>query len=122
MVIRMKKHKLNPNYWENNYLNQNTAWDIGYASTPIIKYFENIDNKNISILIPGAGNAYEAEYLFKLGFKNITVLDYASQPLINLKKRIPTFPDNQLVRDDFFKHHKKYDIIIEQTFFCALNP
>ncbi|MCF6223100.1 MAG: TPMT family class I SAM-dependent methyltransferase [Flavobacteriaceae bacterium] len=118
----MKKGKLNPNYWENNYLNQNTDWDIGYASPPIVNYFEKIVNKNISILIPGAGNAYEAEYLFKLGFKNITVLDYATQPLINLQKRIPTFPDNQLVQDDFFNHHKKYDIIIEQTFFCALNP
>lgn len=118
----MKKDKLNPKYWEKNYLNQNIDWDIGYASPPIIKYFEKVKNKNISILIPGAGNAYEAEYLFKLGFKNITVLDYATQPLINLQKRIPAFPSNQLVQDDFFNHHKKYDIIIEQTFFCALNP
>ena len=22
----------------------------------------------------------------------------------------------------FFEHNKKYDLILEQTFFCALNP
>jgi len=118
----MKTNKLNKKYWENNYINNNTGWDIGHVSPPIESYFNQITDKNISILIPGAGNSYEAEYLYNIGFKNITVLDIAKQPLKNLQKRIPLFPSNQLIQDDFFNHHKKYDIIIEQTFFCALNP
>lgn len=118
----MKTSKFNQNYWENNYVNNEIGWDIGYVSPPIENYFNQITNKNISILIPGAGNSYEAESLFDKGFKNITVLDLAKQPLQNLQKRIPVFPSNQLIQGDFFNHHKKYDIIIEQTFFCALNP
>jgi len=118
----MKTDKLNKDFWENNYTNNKIGWDIGTISPPIENYFNQITDKKISILIPGAGNSYEAEFLFDNGFKNITVLDLAKQPLQNLQKRIPLFPTNQLIQGDFFNHHKKYDIIIEQTFFCALNP
>ncbi len=118
----MMKINYNRDYWENNYANNEIGWDIGYVSPPIENYFNQITDKDISILIPGAGNSYEAESLFNKGFKNITVLDLAKQPLQNLQKRIPVFPTDQLIQEDFFSHHKKYDIIIEQTFFCALNP
>jgi len=118
----MKTPDLDHLYWENKYQANNIGWDIGYVSPPIKAYFNQLKNKDISILIPGAGNAHEAEYLFNNGFKNITVLDFAKQPLKNLQKRIPSFPETNLINENFFKHHEKYDLIIEQTFFCALNP
>jgi hypothetical protein len=109
-------------FWESKYSIEETGWDIGYASTPLITYFDQMTNKELKILIPGGGNCYEAEYLFEQGFKNIFVIDIAEQPLKNLKKRFPNFPDNQLINDDFFNHQEKYDLIVEQTFFCALDP
>ncbi len=117
-----KTSKLNASYWEGKYSANSTAWDIGHLSPPIKAYIDQLSNKDIAILIPGAGNSYEAEYLFNKGFKNVTVLDFAKQPLENLKKRIPGFPDSNLFNENFFTHQKKYDLIIEQTFFCALNP
>ena len=116
------KTKFNTSFWENKYLNKSTRWDIGYISTPLKTYFDQLNDKNISILIPGAGNGYEAEYLYKSGFKNVFVLDLASQPLENFRARVPDFPKEQLIKDDFFNHIGKYDLIIEQTFFCALEP
>jgi len=71
-------------------------------------------------LVPGAGNAYEVEYIFNKGFKNVYVLDWAKQALENFKKRCPAFPEHHTFNEDFFKHKGKYDLIIEQTFFCAL--
>jgi methyl halide transferase len=118
----MKTSELNHLYWENKYLANNIGWDIGYVSPPIKTYFDQLKNKDISILIPGAGNSHEAEYLFNNGFKNVNVLDFAKQPLNNLQKRIPSFPKENLINENFFEHHKKYDLIVEQTFFCALNP
>jgi hypothetical protein len=109
-------------FWESKYSIEETGWDIGYASTPLTTYFDQLTNKEIRILIPGGGNCYEAEYLFEQGFKNIFVIDIAEQPLKNLKKRFPNFPDNHLINDDFFSHQEKYDLIVEQTFFCALDP
>jgi len=109
-------------YWSKRYDESRTGWDIGYPSTPLKEYIDQLKNKELRILIPGAGNAYEAEYLFELGFKNVFVLDISEAPLIALKKRIPSFPENQLLHDDFFKHEGKYDLILEQTFFCSFPP
>lgn len=109
-------------YWESKYSDEATGWDIGYASTPLIDYFKQLTNKTLKILIPGGGNCYEAEYLFEQGFENIFVIDIAEQPLKNLKTRFPNFPESHLIHDDFFNHHGKYDLIVEQTFFCALDP
>jgi len=114
--------KLDKTYWSERYEENEIGWDIGAISTPIKKYIDQLKDKNIKILIPGAGNAYEATYLFEQGFKNVTVLDFAQKPLDNLKKRIPDFPSSQLINDDFFNHNAKYNLIIEQTFFCALSP
>ncbi|MDD3437438.1 MAG: hypothetical protein PHC64_09840 [Candidatus Gastranaerophilales bacterium] len=109
-------------YWENKYHEKATGWDIGYASTPLVDYFNQLINKKLRILIPGGGNCYEAEYLLEQGFENVFVIDIAEQPLKNLKARFPNFPDSHLIYDDFFNHQKKYDLIVEQTFFCALDP
>ncbi len=35
---------------------------------------------------------------------------------------MPTFPDSYLIHKDFFELQTKFDLILEQTFFCALNP
>ncbi|MDF1673587.1 MAG: methyltransferase domain-containing protein, partial [Vicingaceae bacterium] len=88
----------------------------------IVKYVNQLSNKEIRILIPGCGYGYEAEYLFNNGFKNVFVLDYSEIALLEFKKRVPQFPKSNLIETDFFKHNKSYDLIIEQTFFCALNP
>ena len=118
----MKKNKLDKSYWEDRYLTNQIGWNIGFPSTPLKSYIDQLEDKSISILIPGAGNSYEAEYLWNQGFKNTYVLDIAKQPLENLKKRVSDFPDAQLLHQDFFKVDNTFDLILEQTFFCALNP
>lgn len=109
-------------FWEKKYTDESTGWDIGAVSTPLKTYFDQLTNKNISILIPGAGNAYEAEYLHKLGFDNVHIIDWAQSALNNIKLRVPSFPKEHLFQVDFFAHECTYDLIIEQTFFCAISP
>ncbi len=113
---------LDKNYWSQRYLNDQTGWDAGAITTPIKEYIDQLSDKTVSILIPGAGNAYEAEYLHNQGFLHVTVLDISPEPLANIRRRIPSFPENQLVNGDFFEHTGAYDLIIEQTFFCAIEP
>ncbi len=115
--------RLNKTFWDNKYANDKLGWDIGYISTPLKTYIDQLSNKNSKILIPGAGNGYEVEYLFNRGFSNIHVVDIAQRPLDNLKKRIPLFPKDQLIHTDFFNlQESDFDLILEQTFFCALDP
>ena len=104
--------------WEQNQI----GWDIGSISTPIKSYIDQLTDRNIKIMIPGAGNSYEGEYLFNQGFKNISILDLSRIPFNNLKKRCPDFPDDSLIIGDFFEHQGNYDLIIEQTFFSSFQP
>ena len=113
---------LNKDFWNNKYLTQNTGWDIGFASYPLKAYFDHIMDKTIRILIPGCGNGYEAEYLNKRGFKNVFLLDFSALALENFSKRVPHFPSEHLICEDFFVHKNIYDLIVEQTFFCAIDP
>ncbi|MBS1634517.1 MAG: methyltransferase domain-containing protein [Bacteroidetes bacterium] len=113
---------LNAEYWNKRYLTDDFGWDIGSVSTPLKNYFDQLNNKNLEILIPGAGNAYEAAYLFENGFTRVHILDFAEEPLKQFAAKYPAFPKENLHHEDFFKHRGQYDLIIEQTFFCALNP
>lgn len=113
---------LTENYWTSRYENQLSGWDVGHITPPIKEYVDSLTNKSITILIPGAGNAHEAEYLHNLGFTNVNVCDLSEMPLNNLKERCPSFPTEHLIQGNFFELEGSYDLIIEQTFFCAINP
>lgn len=113
---------LDKRYWSDRYESGQTGWDIGYPSPPLTQYLDQIENKTLKILIPGAGNAYEAEYAFQKGFKNIYVVDISSEPLKNFKMKNPQFPEEHLIEGDFFDLEDNFDLVLEQTFFCALDP
>lgn len=109
-------------YWTDRYIDDRTGWDIGYPSTPLKEYIDQLVDKDIKILIPGAGNAYEAEYLVEKGFHNTYVMDISEVPLRDFQKRNPIFPKSHLLCEDFFEHKGSYDLILAQTFFCSLLP
>lgn len=114
--------KFDEAYWTSRYLHQQTGWDIGRVSTPLKRILDGISNREIKLLIPGAGNAWEAEYAFNQGFRNVTVLDFAQPAIDHFLNRLPSFPKEQVIHADFFEHEGQYDLILEQTFFCALHP
>lgn len=110
------------NYWTQRYQEGRIGWDIGYPSMPLKEYIDQLEDKSISILIPGAGNAYEAEYIWKQGFQNTFVMDISEFPLKQFQERNPDFPKEQLLLVDFFQHENQYNLILEQTFFCSFVP
>lgn len=118
----MKKNRFDTSYWNERYIAKNTGWDLSQIAPPIKSYIDQLSNKDLKILIPGAGNSYEAEYLWEKGFKNVNILDIADQPLLNFLTRVPHFPKKQCLHKDFFKLNTTFDLILEQTFFCALDP
>ena len=146
------KESLDHSYWNSRYVNNQFGWDVGQISEPLKQYFNQLTNKEIKILIPGAGNAYEAQYLVEQGFSNVYVCDFAEEPLKNLQARCPKIKKENLLQTDFFGINDRpansvgdntnrgecdalagvvtskgsqiltFDLIIEQTFFCALDP
>ena len=113
---------LDEEFWSSRYQNGYTGWDIGSPSPPLYQYLCQIDTKTLAILVPGAGNAYEITAAWDLGFLNIHLLDISSLPINKFLKKNPSFPKNQVFHQDFFEHRGSYDLILEQTFFCALDP
>jgi SAM-dependent methyltransferase len=109
-------------YWEGRYASKNTGWDIGDISTPIKVFIDGLSDKSLRVLIPGAGNGHEAIYMREKGFDKVTVLDWSVSALNNIKSASPGFPDDYLIKGDFFEHLGQYDLILEQTFFCAIDP
>ncbi|HUH26034.1 MAG TPA: methyltransferase domain-containing protein [Flavobacterium sp.] len=114
--------KLNKEYWSERYTANNTPWDAGEITTPIKAYIDQLTNKDLKILVPGVGNGYELKYLYENGFKNVFGLDILEEPLKDFLKNNPSFPKEQLLFEDFFAHDETYDLILEQTFFCAIDP
>lgn len=113
---------LDKEYWDAQYKSNTTGWDLGKVAPPIKTFIDTLKNKDIRILIPGCGNSYEAEYLIEQGFTNITVIDIAPTLVENIQKKFVGNSNIQIVQGDFFGHQGNYDLIIEQTFFCALPP
>lgn len=114
---------LSQEYWNNRYLQDQTGWDIGTVSTPLKEYIDQLSDKQISILIPGGGNSYEALYLLEQGFTDITVIDLAPAVTEKLKKQTESYQSYiKILTGDFFELTGQYDLILEQTFFCAIDP
>lgn len=115
---------LSGDYWQERYESGETGWDMGEVSPPLKAYFDQLTNKSLRILIPGCGNSYEAEYLVQNGFTDVTVIDIAPGPVERLKTVLREHHNEQIkvILGDFFDHTGTYDLIVEQTFFCALDP
>lgn len=118
----MNSSLLDRTYWNNRWEQAATGWDIGQASPALCQFMEHYPDKQAKILIPGCGNAYEAQYLVDKGFKHIHVLDIAPALVSELEKRFASTPQVQCICANFFESQGSYDLILEQTFFCALDP
>jgi SAM-dependent methyltransferase len=115
--------ELNARFWNERYLQQQTGWDVGSVTGPLKEYIDKLTDKHMRICIPGCGNAYEAAYLLEKGFTDITLIDISPVVVEQVRQR---FHGNEsvlkVVCADFFDWKEPFDLILEQTFFCALDP
>lgn len=125
----MEEHKqapmpaLDENFWNKRWETEETAWDLGSAAPAIVAYMQQVKDKDIAILIPGCGNAHEAKALLELGFTNITLVDIAPLAVARLQAAFGDQQGIHIHHQDFFKlEPASFDLMLEQTFFCAINP
>lgn len=120
---------LTQDFWEDRWRTGSTGWDLGAVSPPLKAYIDQIlpEHRHLKLLIPGCGNGYEAVYLLQQGFTQIAMLDIAPSAVEGLGARLdrvmPGWKQQlQLICGDFFTFSGAFDLILEQTFFCALDP
>jgi SAM-dependent methyltransferase len=117
-----KDNLLNSEYWDTRYREGQTGWDLREVSPPIKAYVDQLIDKNIRILIPGCGSGYEAQYLVEKGFNDVTIIDIAPTIVKAIRDKYQNPHIIKIIEGDFFRHEGKYDLILEQTFFCAIAP
>ena len=96
--------KLDATYWNLQYQQQLTGWDMGSVSPPLKAYIDQLKDKSIHILIPGCGYAHEADYLLQLGFLNITLMDVSSEACKTLEEKFKNQTDTN---SKFYKRWNK---------------
>lgn len=111
-------------FWEDRYRQKQTGWDVGQITTPIKEYLQQLTDKTIPVLIPGCGNAHEAEWMIANGYPNVTLVDISEWVVNELREKFSAIPSSNLkiLNQDFFALNGKFDLILEQTFLCALPP
>jgi methyl halide transferase len=116
--------ELTTEYWDELYREKDTAWDLGVVSPPIKAYIDQLGSarKEMDILIPGCGNSYEAAYLLDQGFTSVTLIDVSTIPTSRLTKQYEGNPNIKIICGNFFDYSGQFDLILEQTFFCAIDP
>jgi methyl halide transferase len=112
---------LNDSYWSNRYAIGTATWDLKVVSPPIKAYIDQLINKDITILIAGCGNAHEAAYLLQQGFTNITLVDVSEVLVLQLQQTFKNTPVT-IYHKNIFNFTGQFDLILEQTLFCAIEP
>ena len=112
--------------WQRHYDENDLGWDLGQVAPP----FMNLLESNVIIpgktLIPGCGRGHEVVYLAEKGF-DVTAVDYSMGAVDYLRQVVQQRElDSKILHNDFFElnstHDGIYDLLIEQTFFCAISP
>jgi len=116
---------LSADYWSQRYRENRTGWDLHVPNSGLVAAVKARLQPSARILIPGAGRGYEAEALWDAGYDEVYVCDWAEEAFEALRSASQhdrVWLAKRLIVGDFFELDDKFDAIVEQTFFCALDP
>ena len=112
--------------WQDHYDSNDLGWDLGQVAPPFVELWEKGKLSLGKVLVPGCGRGHEVIFLAENGFE-VTGIDFSEGAVTYLgnalKKRNLK---GRVLHQDFFSlddtHDGVYDLVIEQTFFCAISP
>lgn len=112
--------------WQKHYDENDLGWDLGQVAPPFVNLLETNAIVSGKTLVPGCGRGHEVIFLAENGF-DVTAVDYSPGAVNHLNSIIQERKLNsRVLHMDFFEldstHDGLYDLLIEQTFFCAISP
>jgi SAM-dependent methyltransferase len=112
------------NFWEDLYISGDTTWDLG-GETRIFKAISK-DIRPGKICIIGCGKGYDAVMFAKKNFE-VTAIDFAPSAISALEKLAEDAKVNiNAINSNIFNlsndYYNKFNYVIEQTCFCAIDP
>ncbi|MDQ8195453.1 methyltransferase domain-containing protein [Coraliomargarita sp. SDUM461004] len=109
--------------WEMAYEQNETPWDKGYASPPLLEFLQQ--NPILGrVLVPGCGTGHDVRALAAQGAQ-VLGLDVAPSA-VRKALAFPCVRDERYEAGDFLNldagHCAAYDWVVEHTCLCALDP
>jgi cyclopropane fatty-acyl-phospholipid synthase-like methyltransferase len=112
--------------WQKHYAEDDLRWDLGQVAPPFVRLWEEKKLGQGRVIIPGCGRGHEVLFLAGKGYQ-VTGLDYAPGAVDLLSRSLKENGlQAEILHQDFFKldenHTSRYDLMLEQAFFCAIPP
>jgi len=113
--------------WQRHYDENDLGWDLGQVAPTFVSLLESNTISPCKTLVPGCGRGHEVIFLAENGF-DVTAVDYSIGAFNHLNSTIleRKLNNSKVLNLDFFQldstHDGLYDLLIEQTFFCAISP
>jgi len=112
--------------WQRHYEENDLGWDLGQVAPPFVKLWQEEKLPLGKVLVPGCGRGHEVVFMAENGF-DVTAIDFSSGAVTYLKNALKKRNlEGRILHQDFFSldesHEGVYDLVLEQTFFCAISP
>lgn len=112
--------------WQHHYETDDLRWDLEGVSPPFARLWENNELLPGKAIIPGCGRGHEVLYLAERGFE-VTAVDFAEGAVALLTQNLRDRGlEAEVLFQDFFElssdYDQRFDLMLEQTFFCAITP
>ena len=112
--------------WQGHYESNDLGWDLGQVAPPFVKLWEEEKLSAGKALVPGCGRGHEVIFLAENGFE-VTAIDFSKGAVTYLERALKERSlSGRVLHQDFFcldnSHDDVYDLVLEQTFFCAIAP
>lgn len=122
----MDKEEYSQQDWQEHYDANDLGWDLGKVSPPFVKLWQEGKLPIGKALVPGCGRGHEVVFLAENGF-DVTGIDYSTGAITYLNNALKERSlKGEVLCQDFFNldesHNSAYDLVLEQTFFCAIPP
>ena len=122
----MTEKEYNREDWQGHYETNDLGWDLGQVAPPFVKLWEEGKLPAGNVLVPGCGRGHEVVFLAENGF-DVTAIDFSRGAVTYLERALEERNLNgRVLHQDFFcmenYHDGIYDLVLEQTFFCAISP
>ncbi|HEY8278574.1 MAG TPA: methyltransferase domain-containing protein [Bdellovibrionota bacterium] len=120
---------LSPSDWNERYQRGDTPWDL---SGPTPEFQRLLDEGLLppkgKVLVPGGGRGHDAILFAERGFE-VDLVDFAPDALraaleeaSRHKAAVYAYCQNFFDLPSLGYHQNSYDIVLEYTFFCAIDP
>jgi SAM-dependent methyltransferase len=132
--IGRKEAEPNAAFWAELYRNGDTGWDQGGPSPGLVDFLKNdvgaghaVPLQSGRVLVPGCGHGHDARALAAAGF-DVTGLDVVTKAVEESSRLAEAdgLKNFRFEQADFLNLPSRlrgpYDLIFENTFFCAIDP